>query len=199
VDFAFWCGYKYLNGGPGAPAGLYVAREHLGRRPGLAGWFGSAKDRQFDMEHELTPAEGAGAYQIGTPHVLSLAPLLGSLEVFRDAGIERVREKSLRLTGYLAYLVEHELSGMGFGIGSPREDRRRGGHLALEHGEAARICAALKEAGVVADFREPNIIRLAPVALYVSYTDVWKTVTVLRKIMAQKSYENYENTRGVVA
>lgn len=199
VDFALWCGYKYLNGGPGAPAGLYVAREHLGRRPGLAGWFGSAKDRQFDMEHELTPAEGAGAYQIGTPHVLSLAPLLGSLEVFREAGIQRVREKSLRLTRYLAYLVEHELSGMGFGIGSPREDHRRGGHLALEHTEAARVCAALKEAGVVVDFREPSIIRLAPAALYISYADVWKTVAMLREIMAEKSYEKHRNTRSVVA
>ncbi|HEX2739017.1 MAG TPA: kynureninase, partial [Rubrobacter sp.] len=101
VDFAVWCGYKYLNGGPGAAAGLYVNRRRFGQRPGLAGWFGSRKDRQFDMDHDLIPAKSAGAYHIGTPNILSLAPLLGSLEMFDEAGIGRVREKSLNLTGYL--------------------------------------------------------------------------------------------------
>lgn len=133
VDFAVWCGYKYLNGGPGAAAGLYVNRRHFGRHPGLAGWFGSRKDRQFDMEHDLMPAESAGAYQIGTPNILSLAPLIGSLEIFVEAGIERARQKSLGLTRYLMERVEERLSGMGFRIGTPREDHRRGGHVALEH------------------------------------------------------------------
>ena len=113
VDFALWCSYKHLNGGPGA-AGLYANREHFGRLPGLAGWFGYDKDRQFDMEHNFLPARSAGAYQIGTPHVLSLAPLLGSLEMFSEAGIERIRRKSLRLTRYLMDLTEHQLAGMGF-------------------------------------------------------------------------------------
>lgn len=199
VDFALWCGYKHLNGGPGSAAGLYVNRRHFGRVPGLAGWFGSDKQRQFDMEHEFTPAGSAGAFQIGTPNILSLSPLFGSLEMFEEAGIERVREKSLRLTRYLMDLAEHELSSMEFSIGTPDEDERRGGHVALEHIEAARICEALKENGVVPDFRAPNVIRLAPVALYTSFADVWRAVRILREIMAKKTYENFENTRGVVA
>ena len=199
VDFALWCSYKHLNGGPRAVAGLYVNREHFGRLPGLAGWFGSDKDRQFDMEHNFFPTRSAGAYQIGTPHVLSLAPLLGSLEMFSEAGIERVRRKSVRLTRYLIDLVEHELAGAGFSVGTPRADERRGGHVALEHEEAARICEALKENSVVPDFRDPNVIRLAPVALYTSYADVYKMVRILVKIMAEKQYAKYENRRGVVA
>ena len=199
VDFALWCSYKHLNGGPGAVAGLYVNREHFGRLPGLAGWFGYDKDRQFDMEHNFLPARSAGAYQIGTPHVLSLAPLLGSLEMFSEAGIERIRRKSLRLTRYLMDLTEHQLSGTGFSVVTPRAPQRRGGHVALEHEEAARICEALKDNGVVPDFRAPNIIRLAPVALYTSYTDVYKMVRILAKIMAEGQYAKYENRRGVVA
>lgn len=199
VDFALWCGYKHLNGGPGAVAGLYVNRKHFGKRPGLVGWFGSEKDVQFDMDHAHTPARSAGAYQIGTPHILSLAPLIGSLEMFEEAGIERVRRKSLSLTRYLMDLAEHELGGFDFSIGTPGEDSRRGGHVALEHKEAARICEALKSNGVVPDFRAPNVIRLAPVALYTSYYEVWRTVRILAEIMAGKLYERYENKRGVVA
>ncbi|WP_226643795.1 kynureninase [Mesobacillus subterraneus] len=199
VDFAYWCNYKHLNGGPGAVAGLYVNSKHFGAKPGLAGWFGSRKDKQFDMEHILTPAENAGAYQIGTPHVLSLAPLLGSLEMFAEAGIQNIREKSLRINQYLMDLIQHELGDAGFKIGSPTEDVERGGHVSLEHKEAARICKALKEEGIIPDFRAPNIVRLAPVALYTSYTDVWDAVQVLKEIMVNKSYEKFSNERGVVA
>lgn len=199
VDFALWCGYKHLNGGPGAVAGLYVNRRHFGKVPGLAGWFGSDKDVQFDMEHEFAPARTAGAYQIGTPHILSLAPLIGSLEMFEEAGIEQVRRKSSSLTRYLMDLAEHGLSGFGFSISTPLEDARRGGHVALEHAEAARICEALKSNGVVPDFRAPDVIRLAPVALYTSYYEVWRTVRTLKEIMTGKLYEKYENKRGVVA
>jgi kynureninase len=199
VDFAFWCNYKYLNGGPGCVAGLYVNRKHFGKLPGLAGWFGSKKDKQFDMEHTFTPAETAGAYQIGTPHVLSLAPLIGSLEIFAEAGIENIRQKSLQITRYLMYLIEHELKDFGFAIGNPRDDARRGGHVSLEHDEAARICKSLKENGVIPDFRAPNIIRLAPIALYTSYEEVWKVVQILKKIMKEKQYEKFTNEREVVA
>lgn len=131
VDFAYWCNYKHLNGGPGAVAGLYVNSKHFGTTPGLAGWFGSRKDKQFDMEHVLTPAETAGAYQIGTPHVLSLAPLLGSLEMFAEAGIQNIREKSLRINQYLMDLIQHELGEAGFKIGSPVEEFKRGGMSVL--------------------------------------------------------------------
>ncbi|UOY92297.1 kynureninase [Ectobacillus sp. JY-23] len=199
VDFAYWCNYKHLNGGPGSVGGLYVNRKHFGTMPGLAGWFGSTKEKQFDMEHTFTPAQSAGAYQIGTPHVLSCAPLLGSLEIFAEAGIENIREKSLKINQYLMDLIEHELPDMGFVIGNPREDVRRGGHISLEHEEAARICKSLKEHGIIPDFRAPNIIRLAPVALYSSYAEVWQVVQILKTIMTEKHYKKYPNTREVVA
>lgn len=199
VDFAFWCNYKHLNGGPGSVAGLYVNRKHFARKPGLAGWFGSRKDTQFAMEHTFTQANSAGAFQIGTPHILSMAPLLGSLEMFGEAGIEQVRKKSLRLTQYLMDLIQSELTGYGFEIGSPRHESKRGGHIILEHPEAARICKALKQEAIIPDYREPNMIRLAPVALYTSFQEVYETVQVLKKIMNGRLYENYENKRGIIA
>lgn len=178
---------------------MFVHRKHHGRLPGLAGWFGSDKEKQFDMEHRFTPARTAGAYQIGTPNILSAAPLIGSLEMFAEAGIERIREKSLRLTRYLMDWVEQELANFGFTLGNPTEDRRRGGHVALIHEEAVRICKALKDEGVIPDFRAPDVIRLAPVALYTSFTDVWEAVHRLKRIMEEKTYERYEKKRGVVA
>jgi kynureninase len=199
VDFAYWCNYKHLNGGPGSVGGLYVNAKHFGTAPGLAGWFGSKKEKQFDMEHSLTPAESAGAFQIGTPHVLSLAPLLGGLEIFAEAGIENIRTKSLKINRFLMDLVDQEIGDMGFKIGNPIEDSRRGGHVSLEHLEAARICKAMKENGVIPDFRAPNIIRLAPVALYTSYTEVWEVIRILKKIMTERQYEKYKNERDVVA
>ena len=89
TDFAFWCTYKHLNGGPGSVAGLFVHDKHFGKAPGLAGWFGSKKESQFDMDHTMDPASDASAYQIGTPHVLSLAPVIGALEMFEEVGIEK--------------------------------------------------------------------------------------------------------------
>jgi len=199
VDFAFWCNYKYLNAGPGGVAGLYVNKKHFGRVPGLAGWFSSKKEKQFDMEHVLTPADDVGAYQMGTPHVLSMAPLIGSLEIFHEAGIENIRKKSLRLTEYMMDLIESELKDYGFVFGNPIDEKARGGHIFLEHPEAARICKALKAHRVIPDFRAPNGIRLAPVALYNSFEDVWRSVQILKTIMDEELYKQYENKREVVA
>lgn len=199
VDFAYWCTYKYLNSGPGGVGALYVNEKHFGKMPGLSGWFGSNKEKQFDMEHTFTQAADAGAYQIGTPHVLSAAPLLGSLEMFSEASIDVIRKKSLNQTRYLMDLIQSELVDFNFTIGNPMEDNRRGGHVALEHPEAARICKALKENGVIPDFRNPNIIRLAPVALYTSYVEVWESVQILKKIMEKKLYDQFENKREVIA
>ncbi|GGD01489.1 kynureninase [Pontibacillus salipaludis] len=199
VDFAYWCHYKYVNSGPGGVGGLFVHERHLHETPGLSGWFGSDKDKQFDMDHTFQPAQTAGAYQIGTPHLLSVAPLIGSLELFNEAGIEAIRRKSLKSTQYMMDLLSNELQGYGFTIGNPLEDARRGGHVCLEHKEAARICKALKDKGVIPDFRSPNVIRLAPIAFYTSYVEVWETMQVLKNIMEQKLYEQYENKRGVIA
>lgn len=199
VDFAVWCNYKHLNGGPGAVGGMYVNKRHHGGSPGLAGWFSSNKEKQFDMEHDLTPAQDAGAYQLGSPHILSLAPLIGSLEIFLQAGIENIREKSLKLTHYMMELINSELKKYDFIIGNPIDDKRRGGHIFLEHKEAARICKALKARGIIPDFRKPNGIRLAPVALYNTCVEVWESVKILKEIMDKEEYKKFENIREVVA
>lgn len=199
VDFAFWCTYKHLNGGPGSVAGLFLHERHFAVTPGLAGWFSSSKDKQFDMSHTLTPAADAGAFQIGTPHVLSAAPLLGALSVFQEAGIHRIRQKSLALTDYMLTLIRQALAPYDFKICNPIPHEQRGGHIYLEHPEAAKICKALKVEGVIPDFRTPSGIRLAPVALYNSFVDVYHCIYTLQKIMIEERYKQFANQRDVVS
>lgn len=183
VDFAFWCGYKYLNGGPGAPAGLFVHRRHHGTRPALAGWWGSEKARQFDMAGTFMPAAAAGAWQISTPSVLAMAALRGALAPFAEIGIEQIRARSLALTDRLIALATDRLAPLGFTVGTPREHTRRGGHVALEHPRAVQIARALKARRIIPDFRPPNVIRLAPIALYSTFDDVHAAVTALAEIV----------------
>ncbi|CAN5260170.1 kynureninase [soil metagenome] len=202
VDFAFWCNYKYLNAGPGGIASLYVNEEHFDKQPAMPGWWGYQKDRQFDMLHEFEGADGAGAWQISTITVLSAAPLVGSLQIMEEAGIERVRAKSLALTDYLVTLIEKSgltVDEYGYEIGTPREHDRRGGHIAVEHEHAAAIARSLKSRGVVPDFRPPNVIRLAPVPLYTSFVDVWQTVQHLREIIETGEFRHVSAEREVVA
>jgi kynureninase len=199
VDFAFWCSYKYLNAGPGAVGGLYLHRRHHGRATGLAGWWGVRPDRRFAMAAQHEPAADARALHIGTPHLLSLAPLLGSLELFEEAGgILPLRAKSLTLTNYLIELVETELAGLGFGIVTPPAHPERGGHISLSHPEAWRLCAALKAAGVVPDFRPPDLIRLAPAPLYTSFADCAEAIARLKTIVLTQAYEKIPATRPLV-
>lgn len=201
VDFAFWCTYKYLNGGPGAVGSLFVHERHFGTVPALAGWWGYDKSRQFDMSLHFEPSQGAGAWQISTPPVLSAAALHGTLRIFQEAGIERIRQKSLDLTGYLMSLADAQLAQppYSFAVGTPRDETRRGGHVALEHAEAIRVCKALKARGVIPDFRFPNVIRLAPIALYTSYLETWQTVQVLREIVDRGEHLAFSGERGAVA
>lgn len=202
VDFATWCSYKYLNAGPGAVAGLYVNRRHFGRGPGLAGWWGSDKERQFDMAHAFTGAAGAGAWQISTPPLLATAPLLGSLRIVAEAGMDALRAKSVAQTAYLIDLLD--ASGLtaapyGYRIGTPREAGRRGGHVAVEHDAGPRIARALKRRGVIPDFRPPDVVRLAPIPLYTSYDDLWRTVQHLREIIDRGEHEQGDDGREIVA
>jgi kynureninase len=202
VDFAFWCTYKYLNSGPGGVGALYVNRRLHGATPGLTGWWGYLKEKQFDMLHTWEGAAGAGAWQISTVPVVAAASLLGSLRMFEEAGIEAVREKSLQVTGYLVDLIESEgltASPYNFRIGTPREPDRRGGHVAVEHDDGARIARALKARGVIPDFRAPDVIRLAPVALYTRYEDVWQTVQALKGIVDTGEHLRVESGRALVA
>lgn len=191
IDFALWCSYKYVNAGPGAVGALYVNRRHFGSDPALAGWWGYRKDRQFDMVHAWEGATDAGAYQISTIPLLSAATLAGSLTIFEEAGIDAIRAKSLDQTDYLIDLLRGaDLIGesSGFGIGTPIEHSRRGGHVALEHESAGAISQVLIDHRVTVDFRQPNVIRLAPIALYTSYHEIWQTVQVLRKIVDSRAY-----------
>jgi len=196
VDFAVWCHYKYLNAGPGAVAGLYVHRDYHGEVPALAGWWGHEKETQFEMRTTYTPAQSAGAWQTGTIPILSAAPLAGVLDVVDEAGIEALRDRSLELTAYLAYLVDERLPDCT--VGTPRDPERRGGHVAVEHPEAYRVSEALKERDVVVDFRPPNVVRVCPSPLYVGFEDVWNAVDHLHEIVADREYERFERRGGGV-
>ncbi len=201
IDFAIWCTYKYLNAGPGAVGALYVNPRHFGTVPALAGWWGYRKDRQFDMVHHWEGAAGAGAWQISTIPLLSAAAVLGSLAIFEEAGIDAIRAKSLAQTDYLIDLIEG--SGLrdapyGYRIGTPRDHARRGGHVAVEHEDGLRISIALKERGIVVDFRQPDVIRLAPVALYTTYEEIRRTVGNLREIIDTGAHLDIDITPGAV-
>ncbi|HDQ93042.1 MAG TPA: kynureninase [Synergistetes bacterium] len=202
VDFAFWCSYKYLNAGPGSPAFLYVNRRHFGTIPALTGWFGYEKSRQFEMNREFIPAGNAGAWQISSPSIFGSAAAAGALEVTLEAGIERIRAKSIALTSFFVSLVDAYLAEepYGFSIGTPRDPERRSGHIALEHpAEALRINEALIARGVIPDFRPPNVIRIAPVALYTTFHDVWRVAVHLKEIMDGQEYARFSKERKAVS
>jgi kynureninase len=190
IDLAIGCGYKYLNGGPGSVGWLYV-NPRLRNRPGLAGWFGSDPTKQFAMAPEFQPADDAGRFLIGTPHVLSLAPLLGSLDLVSRAGITAIREKSLRQTSYLRDLVELRLTRrFGVEVVTPWDDRQRGGHLTLAHPAAGNLSRALRARGVIPDFRPPDLLRLAPSPLYTSFAECAAAIDVLEDILTTNAHEH---------
>jgi len=196
VDFAVWCSYKYLNGGPGSIGGLYVNRSYHGETPALPGWWGHEKDTQFEMRLNYTPADSAGAWQIGTVPVLSAAPLWGMLDLIETVSIERLRQRSIDLTEYLIDLVDERLPACE--IGSPRDPSRRGGHVAIEHPEAYRLSEALKDRGVVVDFRPPNVVRLCPSPYFIGFQDVYEAIELLRGILDEGAYEAYDARSGGV-
>lgn len=200
VDFAVWCTYKYLNSGPGGVASLYVSRNHLAKGPGLYGWWGYRKDKQFNLSLDFEPAEDAGAWQISTPSIIALAALRGSLEIFETTNIKEIRKKSLELTGYLISLADELVTQApySYNIGTPREPNRRGGHVAIEHKHAYQICQALKERKVIVDFRPPNVIRIAPVALYTTFMEVWQTVQHLKEIIDTDEWQRFPSESGLV-
>ncbi len=185
VDFALWCSYKYMNAGPGAAAFLYVNKKHFGLDPSLPGWFGSDKERQFDMLPKFIPAAGAGRWQISSPGILGSSPLEGALNITLEAGIENIRKVSLQLTNFLDGLIRQTI--MPFHpecrIITPREPARRGGHIAVEHPLAEKIYGKLTESGIITDLRPPNIIRIAPVPLYNTFEEVLHTADTLGTIL----------------
>jgi kynureninase len=184
ADFAVWCSYKYLNAGPGAIGGCFVHERHARSidLPRFAGWWGHDPAVRFQMGPEFNPIPGAQGWQVSNPPVLSAAPLLASLEIFQRAGIRRLREKSVALTGYLQRLIDTLLPGL-VDIVTPSVASQRGCQLSLRVARspaAAKRCHdLLTAAGVVADWREPDVLRLAPTPLYNSYSDVFAAVDAL--------------------
>jgi kynureninase len=189
IDLAFGCGYKYLNGGPGAAAWLYISPRHAAVGPGLAGWFGSDPARQFAMADAFAPATDAGRFLMGTPHVFSLAPLLGALGVLLDVGVETLRTHSLALTAHLRGLVGAKLTRFGVRVVTPPEDHRRGGHVTLAHPAAGPLSAALRARHVVPDFRPPDLLRLCPHPLYNTPAECDSAVAVIEDLLATKAYD----------
>ncbi len=185
LDFAVWCTYKYLNSGPGSVGACFVHERHGMQRdlPRLAGWWGHDKKSRFRMESGFQPIPGAEGWQLSNPPILSLAAIRASLDVFMEAGgMEPLREKSLRLTGYLEWLLQREI-GDAVEILTPHDPRRRGCQLSLRvksKSPGRTVLERLETAGVTCDWREPDVIRAAPVPLYNRYEEVHRFVEILR-------------------
>jgi kynureninase len=179
-DFAVWCSYKYLNGGPGCVAGCFVHERHARawELPRFAGWWGHNEESRFEMGPDFHPMMGAEGWQLSNPPILALAPLRASMEIFSEAGMERLRTKSMSLTGYMEFLLgQHASSKLKFSIVTPREQDRRGAQLSIRLPRAGReLCERLAAAGVIGDWREPDTFRVAAVPLYNSYQDVYRFV-----------------------
>ena len=188
VDFAVWCSYKYLNAGPGAVAGAFVHQRHGDdpSRPRFAGWWGNDPATRFRMhlQPEFVPQPGAEGWQVSNPPILALAPLRASLALFDEARIEALRAKSLALTGYLEFLVDRLPAGFCTCL-TPRDPARRGCQLSLRFpGASAEMLQALATKGVVADFRPPDVLRVAPIPLYNRFHEVWRFASLLHEAAA---------------
>jgi kynureninase len=180
VDLAVGCTYKYLNGGPGAPAFLYMRAEHQGRlRQPIWGWLGTREP--FEMVQGYEPADGIVSMLSGTPPVLALAAVSVGADLVIEAGVGAIREKSIALTEFAIALADEWLGPLGVSIGSPRDGHRRGAHVALVHPRARQLCASLIGDGVIVDFRAPDAIRLGLSPLTTSFADVWDGLHHLRQ------------------
>ena len=190
VDFAVWCSYKYLNAGPGAVAGAFVHERHASNTdlPRLAGWFGNDPNTRFQMhlEPEFIPVPTADGWQVSNPPILAMAPLRASLAIFDKAGgMKPLRQKSITLTSYLQFLLESEpgeRSKKRYTVITPRNTDERGSQLSIQVQERPReLFKKLESSGVICDFREPNVIRVAPTPLYNTFHDVWRFAEILTR------------------
>ena len=183
VDFAAWCTYKYMNAGPGSPGGVFVHEKYGNwEGPRFAGWWGHDKETRFDMGPDFVPITGAEGWQISNGPILSMACLRKSMDIFDEVGMDALRTKSEALTGYLEFLLntmEDKVS-----IVTPFDSKERGCQLSVMiHENGKKVFEQLGERGVVCDWREPDVIRLAPAPLYNSYSDVYQAVEILRSLM----------------
>jgi len=186
-DFAVWCSYKYLNAGPGGPAGCFVHERHHGRHdiPRLAGWWGEESQHRFAMTPQFVPSPGAEGWQISNPPIPMLAAYRASMELFEQAGMGRLRAKSVALTGYLEFLLDR-LESDHFSTLTPRDPARRGAQLSLHmHRDGRRVFEELLARGVMCDWREPDVIRIAPAPFFNTFTEVLECTKVFSSIIQQ--------------
>jgi kynureninase len=182
ADFAVWCSYKYINSGPGSLGGCFVHERHANDKslPRFAGWWGHNKETRFGMRDGFDPIPGVESWQLSNPPILSMAAILASLKIFDEAGISNLRKKAIQLTGYLEYLVD-ELKDDRIKIITPRNPLERGSQLSIQVKSADKgLFDKITQKGVIADWREPDVIRVAPIALYNSYEDVFRFVEILK-------------------
>jgi kynureninase len=202
ADLAIGCTYKYLNGGPGSPAYLYVKKKLLEQLTSpIWGWFGDKDPFLFD--HKYHPADNIRKFLVGTPPILSQEAIINGLDIILSAGIEKIREKSILLSEYFIFLFENVLIPLGFSIGSPRSFKSRGSHISLQHPEAYRICKALINPAeetykIIPDFRSPDNIRLGITPLYNSFSDIFLTIERLRQIINSKEFETHSSEKDAV-
>jgi len=185
VDFATWCGYKYLNGGPGAPSGVFIHEGHLGKTdiPRFEGWWGHDKSTRFEMPDKFIPIDTAEAWQLSNPPILAMAPLLASLEIFHEAGMKNLIKKSNQLTQFLEKLILTEL-GAKIEIITPTNPNDRGCQLSLRLVNLMpNIMDKLHDVGIIADWREPDVIRIAPVPLYNTFVECYEFTHRLKTII----------------
>lgn len=182
ADFAVWCSYKYLNGGPGAVGGAWVHERHCGNAalPQLAGWWGNDPATRFRMSPEFVPVPRADRWALSNPPILSLAPLKASLQLFDRATMPALRDKSVRLTGLLERLIREWCRGVD--VMTPSKADERGCQLSLRVPGGRRVLERLAEEGIVVDYREPDVIRAAPVPLYNTFHDAWRFASVLARV-----------------
>jgi len=190
ADLAVGCTYKYLNAGPGAPGFLYVGRRlHGALRQPIQGWFGQRE--QFQMGPDYDPVPGIGKFLTGTPDIAGTAAVEEGARLLADAGIDRLRDKGMRLTDYLIALADAWLAPLGCAVASPRDPARRGSHVCLRHPEAWRIGQALIHEGVIGDYRIPDRLRMGPTPITTRYTDIWDAMDATRRILTSKEYEDF--------
>ena len=185
VDFAAWCNYKYINAGPGSVASVFVHNRHGGNEdlPRFAGWWGHNKETRFEMPSQFDPIPGAEGWQISNLNILSATPLLPSLDLFEEVGMDALREKSLKLTGYLEYLLD-QINSEAFTIISPSDPEQRGCQLSIKFTSGGKtIHERLTGKNVMCDYREPGVIRVAPAPFYNSFDDVYRFVEILKEIV----------------
>jgi kynureninase len=198
ADLAVGCTYKYVNAGPGAPALLYVRDElqHQLRQP-IWGWFGQRD--QFEMGPRYEPAPGISKFLAGTPDIMGTVAVEEGARLLAEAGMPQLRAKSIALTDYLIALADEWLVPLGFVVASPRAAARRGGHVSLRHVVARQLSQALLRTGVVVDYRTPDRIRIGPVPLFTSFTQIWDAMNRLREIAASKSYTDVPPEQPLVS